>query len=221
MRSSLNSKLTIGGYQMTDIASVLGQFVLDNRIKGIIALSGGASEQDTSNPIMKEMAKEIVKALAGKNFAISTNATAFGVPLFTIKYAKELGVPIIKIFPEKAGKYLVNDDYGLKIPISPRTGSSEWGDDSEVFVKTADGIIFIGGGTGTQIEFAHWAKINETRIKRQEKLIYGVPLCGVGGWSEIVYYKLPNFYSKIRPCFPEIPISNAKSAVKFLLENIN
>lgn len=204
----------------TDLDARIDQFLRDNELRGIIAITGGASDDDTKDDHIRSIVKEFIEALTDKGFAIAGNGTKWGVPLYTVQFAKELAIPIIRIYPEKAKKYLLEGDYGLDVSIPPRVLSSEWGDDSEVLIKVCSGIIFIAGGTGTQIEFAHWAKINEGRVSRNERIIYGVPIYGAGGWTEAVYDKVLPMYSKISACFPQEKTLSGKQAAEYLLRKM-
>lgn len=201
----------------------IADFLSANNLKGVIAFSGGAGDDDTEDHHIKDIISEAIKFLAGRGFAIATNGTQWGVPYYTELFARDNGIPTVRVYPQKARSknYLVKWPAGLDLCVDPRIGESEWGDDSEVFIKISSGIIFIKGGTGTQIEFAHWAKINESRISHGTKVIYGVPVCGVGGWSSWVYDCGMQLYKKIFSCFPQEKIFSGKDAVEFLLSHIS
>ncbi|MEI7777452.1 MAG: hypothetical protein WCI52_02490 [bacterium] len=197
-------------------------YCLPDGIIGAVAITGGAPENAGENgDIIHQAVRDAVSRLAGHGLAILCSGTQWGVPLWAAESAIEFNLPLIRIHPQKAKKYLSNHKSQADIVVSPRCGESEWGDDSEVMIKLASGIIFIGGGTGTLIEFAHWAKINESRVKYNKNILYGVPLIGTGGVADMAYGDLRTLWQdKIAICLPKEPIQSGTLAADFLLEHM-
>ena len=89
-------------------------------------------------------------------------------------------------------------------------------------MKLADGMIFIGGGAGTLVEIAHWAKMNKSRADRKRPLIPAVPIAGVGGWSDwLAWQGLVQFPEFARDAIPKVPITSGAAAVAWLLVRMN
>lgn len=197
-------------------------FCLPVGISGAIAITGGAPENAGANDDkIRQIVRDAVSGFAHHGLAILCNGTRWAVPLWATEAAIEFGLPLARIYPEKATKYLSTHDVYQNLSIPPRCCLSEWGDDSEVMIKLSVGVIFLAGGTGTLIEFAHWAKINESRVAHNEPIIYGVPIIGVGGMSDMVYDSLRPFWQdKIAGCLPTEPIQSGTAAAEFLLTHL-
>ena len=142
-------------------------------IEKIVALSG-------SVPVERELdSRKIVRESfeVYKNFkvAIQTGGTNFDIQKYSAEFAKQFGIPLIGIYPSKGEKYKLQGlDFALEV--KPRFGSSEWGDDSEIFAKLPNGVEMIGGSIGTLIEFGHIMKINDDREKQKKKPVYIAPV---------------------------------------------
>ncbi|MCX6712783.1 MAG: hypothetical protein NTY66_01090 [Candidatus Vogelbacteria bacterium] len=93
---------------------------------GCIAVTGGAPA-GSDDTVVAGIVEEFVAKLAGKNLAIVGNGTKWGVPKYAAEAAIAHGIPLIRIFPERARKHLLSIPGAIDIPISPRCFSPEWG----------------------------------------------------------------------------------------------
>jgi predicted Rossmann-fold nucleotide-binding protein len=166
--------------KMTNIIDFLGE----RKVQKVVGISGGAEGNDEAR--VKALLEQSMAQYAGKPIAILTGGTKWGVPKYATDLAKDANLPVIGVLPERGTKYkLDNLDYEVVVP--SRLGDSEYGDESEVFVKLINGLQIIGGGAGTLVEFAHAMKINDRRIKDGKDLIVIAPVSGFGGTAEDIY----------------------------------
>jgi len=193
-----------------EIEALVAGFKAEKGAQKIVAFSGGSEEKATAVQVIIE---DIVNGLVGLPVAILTGGTKWGVPKTAADVARVIGLPVIGVYPERGQKYLLpNLDLAIKIP--PRYRESEWGDESEVFVKLSDAIVMLSGSFGTQIEYSHLMKMNERRLKDSAAPVFLVPISGIGGWSQLVC-ELP-LTDNARACLPASPIGNGHEAVAFL-----
>lgn len=200
-----------------DILNRFKSFMQDNKLVKVVAFSGGS---DTEGDFVSKNLEECLQYLSGRSIAILTGGTSFGLPKLATKISKDYGFKTIGVMPERGEKYSLGDLLDLKIVIKQRVMGSEFGDESEVFVKFSDGAVIIGGASGTAIEYYHAMKINERRLnpKYNEKPIYLAPISGISGFSEKIYeFEIPEV---LRVCLPASKIKNGKSAGQFLIERI-
>lgn len=191
--------------------------VLAQKFAGIIAFSGGSSEELESR--VKELVEQAVSEFRGLNVAILTGGTKWGVPKYATQKAKDLALPVIGVYPSRGAKYALNNlDFALEVP--PRFHDSEWGDETEVFAKLAQGVVMIGGSFGTAIEFSHIMKANERRIKNNIEPVYIAPLSipGANSFADLVYQF--SIKPEMRICIPEIKPSSGHDAASFLIKNL-
>ena len=193
-----------------EIEALAAGFKAEKGAQKIVAFSGGSEENAVA---VQEIITEIVQGLVGLPVAILTGGTKWGVPKTAADVAKIGGLPVIGIYPERGQKYLL-PDLDLAIRISPRYRESEWGDESEVFIKLSDAVVMLSGSFGTQIEYSHLMKMNERRFKDKATPVFLVPISGVGGWSQMIC-DLP-LSESARVCLPAGPIGNGQEAVAFL-----
>lgn len=200
-----------------DIENLVKEFLATRKADYVIAFSGGSEEDEVkAREIVRDAIIEFQKSKI--SFAVLAGGTIWSVPRIANDIAIEMGIPTIGVLPERGKKYL-NKAVELPIIVSPRLSSSEWGDDSEVFAKLIDGAIIVGGSYGTLIEFSHISKINEGRLNYGDrKVIYFVPICGLGGISELAYYTLTK--KGLADTIPSEPIFNGINAAKFLIEKL-
>jgi predicted Rossmann-fold nucleotide-binding protein len=187
-------------------------------VKKIIAFSGGADD-NLENKVLK-IVEDSIFEFRGLPIAVLTGGTVWGLPKYASEIAKKNNIPVIGIYPQRGVKYaLKNLDFALEV--SPRYGPSEWGDESELFAKLANGVEVIGGGAGTLIEFAHILKANEAKIKSGGPFTYIAPikLNGVKTTSDIIY-DFP-MKSENRAAFPPQEIvEDGRYAANFLIEKL-
>jgi histidyl-tRNA synthetase len=145
-----------------DIQNIIEEFKKREKIRAIIAFSGGADHEDDEES--RRVIQEAIRVFRSHGVAILTGGTEGGIPQIASTEAKNSNLPTVGIFPKRAKKVLKNLD--LAIPVEAVYGQSDWGDESALFAKVADAIIVIGGGAGTTIELAHAMKINEGRIAK-------------------------------------------------------
>jgi hypothetical protein len=194
----------------------------------IIGMAGDASSSEDTQRL-KAVVDDALDTLKDLQAAILVSGTEGGVPGFATVRALELGLPVIKVYPSpRADKFQIPAPQALTLPILPRLDDSEWGDDTEVFVKLAAGIIFAGGRAGTLVEIAHFAKINDGRARHlgepdSPPPIYGVPVASFGGWSDRLANEPKLFFAdgRERVCLPEDRIENGRAAAVWLAEKIN
>jgi len=184
----------------------------------IIAFSGGSSEELEVR--VNELIEQAMQEISGKNIAILTGGTKWGVPKYATQKAKEKSLPVIGVYPSRGAKYALNNlDYALEIP--PRFGESEWGDETEIFTKLAKGVIIIGGGFGTAIEFTHVMKSNEGRIKNKLSPVYVAPvslMAGDNSFADRAYdFKLS---PEMQVCMPAERLTEGREAMNFLLNKL-
>lgn len=200
-------------------------------ISTIIAVSGGALintkgiPQEVASVYVKNVDDRIRAILLDclhrfKSFgvAIMTSGTRDGVPRIATEVSRELGLKIVFLYPERAKKYRLDLEPDLDLVIGPIVGESQWGDDSPLFAQLLDGVVVIGGNTGTLIECGHVFKINESLVGHNKTPKYLVPIRGFGGVAEI----LPHFCFREevrRVCMPGETIETGEAAGKFLFEH--
>ena len=124
--------------------------------------------------------------LIGTDFTAICGGTKGGIPELVTNVMVDRGVPVVGVFPERAKSKKVLPHLTAAFPVKPRCAYSEWGDESEVFVKHCDAMIFFGGGWGTLIEYSHAMKINASRISHGHRPIALVPLVQFGGLLKLL-----------------------------------
>jgi hypothetical protein len=152
--------------------------------------------------------------------AIQTGGTDFDIQKYAAERAKRLHIPVIGVFPARGKKYEIKD-LDFAIEVSPRCGESEWGDDTEVFAKIAQGVEMIGGSLGTLIELGHLMKINDSKIRNLIDPVYIAPVVFQGARTTAdVAYDFP-FKQEQRVCLPSVQIvENGREAARFLVERL-
>ncbi len=204
---------------MTEIERMVTDLRATRGLRALIALSGTAD----SNKEAEQATQDVIDVLSGRPVGIITSGTRTGVPGRTIRYAIQMGLPVVRVYPEyaRARGHLQEVGADLEISVPPRTGSSVWGDESELFVKLADGIIFIGGGSGTLLEIAFWAKYSKTLVGRKSPPIPAVPLALGEGWSDwLCRQGLQRFDPFVSLAVPERPIASGREAGEWMLERL-
>lgn len=157
-------------------------------IQKIIAFSGGSDEKEEE---VAQILDDCLRKLQGLPVAILTGASKWGIPQFATKSALKYNLATIGILPITGKKHaLPKYDFDLQIFVNQYYENSYWGDESPLFAKLADGVVVIGGGSGTLIEVAHAMKINEKLIKPESKRkpIQIVPVLGLSGVSEVINF---------------------------------
>lgn len=199
------------------MASIINEqidsFKKANGIEKIIAFSGGGDDYFETS---QDFVKNAVEALSQYPIAILSGGTSFGIPKLATTYAKAFNLPTIGVIPFKGEKYSLQD-LDLKLVIDPRFSNSEWGDESEVFSKLPDGAIFYGGMFGTLIEYAHIMKINQERLKKQQKPIYVAIATGTGSIIDNIYALSQQ---SAQSCFPDTRIITGGDAAKFIINKL-
>lgn len=188
---------------MNELDATIASFRERHGLRACIGLSGSADPQEGA-----ELAVEgFLWSLKGTGIAVVTSGTKQGVPHAAFRVAKNLGIPVIRVFPVCARErgHLIEEPADLEVEIPPRVGMSMWGDESEVFVKLSDAFLFVGGSAGTLVEIAHWAKLNKTRAARKQPLIPGVPIALGEGWSDWMsregHRVFSEFYDQAAPTY--------------------
>ncbi len=184
------------------------------KVNAIIAISGGS---DGKAGKIQSMVSETILRLKPYQVAILAGATV-GVPAYAVESAKFHNIPIIGVLPEKGASRAIGGLDELII-CKPRVGTSQWGDESEAFVKLSDGMTLFAGGNGTAIEFYHAMKINQSALSRGNLPIYVAPMAGLGGFSDDIYNRIIPGY--IEPSLPDKPIKTPEQAVDFIAKKLN
>lgn len=185
-------------------------------VKAIIAISGTSdAKKDFILPIVdvciSELSSSPIALLCGGN-----NGT---VPESVIDCANKYDLPCIGIMPVRGKKY-ADKRTDISLFVAPRFGESEWGDESEVFAKLADGMIVIGGKYGTLIEVAHAINISKSRLRHSgSKPIYVAPIVYQDEVStKICELRFDAFISTI---LPDTPFTEAIDASAFLKKKLD
>ncbi|MBD3249082.1 hypothetical protein GF336_03480 [Candidatus Woesearchaeota archaeon] len=194
------------------------KFMENNKLEKIIAFSGGADEKKEK---VERIIEDSILYFKNKPIGILTGGTYWGIPKFATDIAKDYGLKTIGVMPERGEKYSL-DNLDLKIKVPPKYGNSEYGDESEVFAKLADGVEIIGGSAGTAIESYHIIKINSRIIdyikkettKETPKII--APIAGLGGFSEEIYS-----IQSAKGMIPPSKIFEGGDAAKYLLSKLD
>lgn len=215
----------------TDLSEVVDAWKARTGIRQVVAFSGGADrglgpdvEPEAVRFMEARMEREVAAAvnyLKSYHIAVLTGGTKFGVPAVAATAAKRAGLGTIGVFPWIGVKHaLTSDIIDLQICVEPRFGESCWGDESAVFAKMLDGVIVYGGGAGTLVEAAHLLKINEHRLKHEQRPKFIVPIGRSGGTADT----LPYFPAKVEvraACMPQTPISSGLQAAAELERRLN
>jgi predicted Rossmann-fold nucleotide-binding protein len=192
------------------------EFMHSQSIQKIVGFSGGADDNEEH---LRYHVRNAMNLFANEPVAVLTGGTKYGMPLVAFEEAKIAGLPTIGVMPSRAiekGQDIPGLDFKVIVP--PRCGISEFGDESEVFAKVADGIIYLGGMYGTLIEYAHVMKINQGRVKKGGKIIYVAPIQGFGGVSEFAMnLPMPEEFQK---CLPENKLRSGEEAARYLLNRL-
>ncbi len=200
-------------------------------IHAVTAVSGGAQTRIPGVPDVivnayrsnledrvRNVVEDALSQFRGFAVAIMTGGTDEGVPRIATEIAKRLGLNAVFIYPLRGKPHRINGiDPDLELIVPPAIGDSQWGDESPLFAQLLDGMLVLGGNTGTLIECAHVFKINESTIK-QGKVKYVVPVRGFGGVSEIIHFLCPRDEVRSR-CLPAEVVYNGREAGKLLLDN--
>ena len=192
----------------------ISEFTASRSIQKIIGFSGGS---DDNEEMLRYQVRNAMNFLVNKPIAILSGGTKYGMPRIACEEAKRLNLPTIGVMPSRAVEKKQDIlDLDFRIIVPPRCGNSEFGDESEVFAKIADGIIYLGGMYGTLIEYAHVMKINQGRVKKGGKIVYVAPIQGFGGVSEFAMtLPMPEEFKK---CLPENPVHSGEDAASYLLQ---
>lgn len=205
---------------MSEFEDRVRSFCQQRAIQALIAVSGTAEP----NPDAEQVASDLIARLSGHPVGIITSGTKTGVPGCTFRRAREEGLPLVRLFPEYApGRgHLHDGEADLEIPVPPRAGMSMWGDESGLFVKLANGIVFIGGGSGTLLEIATWVKVNKTLFGRSGiATIPAVPVTLGEGWSDwLAQHGSASFGECFLASVPTLPISTGAEAAVWMLERL-
>jgi len=192
---------------------------LENR--KIIAFSGSAP--NGSKRRAQKVVRESFEVLDGLPIAILTGGTDFDVQRYAVQGAKRHNMPTIGIFPKRGAKYEIEGlDFALEV--EPKYGTSEWGDESEIYSKLPQGVEVIGGGMGSVIEFAHIMKMNDGRLRHGKEPVYVAPIFGLGGeyalFSDCLFKGCHASRDVKARCLPDYRILNGREAARFLVDKL-
>lgn len=183
-------------------------------IKALIAISGTS---DASKDLILPIVDECIGAFVTSPIALLCGGNNGTVPESVIDCAVKYDLPCIGVMPIRGKKYADNRT-DITLFVAPRFGESEWGDESEVYAKLADGIIVIGGKYGTLIEVAHAVNISKSRMRHNSKNpIYVAPILFHSEVSSMVCDL--RFDSIASVVLPETPFTEAKELLRFSKRN--
>ncbi len=190
----------------------VSKFLKAKNIKHIVAFSGGYT---TNSDLAQQIISDSMKVYQGNNIAILTGGTMWNLPGDVTRIAKQYNLPTIGVLPIR-GEDQMADGLDLALKIPSLYLDSEWGDESQIFAKLANGIELIGGGAGTGIEIFQSMKISLRREKKGKAPIYLAPISGFGGIEEMLYKS-----ALVNPKFmPEKPFNNGTDAANYILDNL-
>lgn len=185
--------------------------------KRFIAISGGSDTE--TEPAIHDFLDAFFAELPEDRVVLITGGTRGGVPEYATIAGKVRALPVIGIVPERAiGTDKIIPVLDLVIGVEPRYGVSEWGDESELFVKLADAIVFLGGNWGAALEFTRAMKINAGRVRHHEQPIYLIPIFSFAGIPRALWPQAHGSVELMQACFPDAPISSPDAAAAFLRE---
>jgi predicted Rossmann-fold nucleotide-binding protein len=185
---------------------IIDEFLQREDVTYTIWFIGGG---ECSEAKVRDLVDGAMEVFQNESVGIVTGGTDDGLPAIAAESAKEHGLPTLGILPERATKFRLEayNDYLIYVP--PRYGESRWGDESEIGAKLTDGVIMIGGGVGTEAEYA---------LSQKEAPIPIVAIDGTGGLSDRLNRE-PDYQES--DTTPSKPISEGKSAAEFILMKIN
>lgn len=185
--------------------------------KRFIAISGDSDTQ--TEKAVRDFLDAFLDALPHDQVVLITGGTRGGVPEYATIAGKTRQLPVIGTVPERAiGTDKILPTLDLVVGVEPRYGVSEWGDESELFVKLADAIVFLGGNWGTALEFTRAMKINTGRVRHGKQPIYLIPIFSFVGIPRALWAQAHTSVELMQACFPDAPISSPQVAAAFLRE---
>ncbi|MEK7102663.1 MAG: hypothetical protein AAB912_03480 [Patescibacteria group bacterium] len=185
--------------------------------KRFIAISGGSDTE--TEPAIHDFLDAFFAELPEDRVVLITGGTRGGIPEYATIAGKTQQLPVIGIVPERAvGTDKILPMLDLVIGVEPRYGASEWGDESELFVKLADAIIFLGGNWGAALEFTRAMKINTVRVRHGEQPIYLIPILSIAGIPQALWTHAHRSVELMSACFPDAPTSSPQVVAAFLRE---
>jgi len=192
------------------------EFMSKNGLGYVIGFSGGSDKEENQ---VQNIIEESMTYLKSKPVVILTGGTKYGVPRIATEIAKDYGLKTIGVMPQRGEKSAVGG-LDLVLIAQPRVGSSEYGDESEIFAKLCNGVEIIGGSSGTKIEFNHIMKINDRRLnpKYNETPIYVAPIASISGFSSQIHGS--DEARKFPQVIPSEIIMNGKDAAEYLINKL-
>ncbi len=195
----------------------LKEFCDVNRIKSLIAISGGADNQEEA---VTAVVSDFLTSLKDAQIGILSGGTKGGVPEIATKLAREFSFPTVGVFPTDGRKYALLDKLDFAIETLPTlNGKTGFGTETPTFIAIAGGMTVIGGEFGTLAEVALALKCNKSRIRRGEELIYLCPIKGLGGVAELID-TLPGIW-QFSSALPETSIYNGHAAAHFFKDKLS
>ena len=193
----------------------MDEFMKKNGLEYVVGFSGGSDKEKEE---VERVVNDSMLYFSKRPIAVLTGGTKWGIPKIASEIAKDYGMKTIGVMPERGEKYKLSSlDYEMIVP--PKYAGSEYGDESEVFVKMCDAIEMIGGNNGTGVEFFHAMKINERRMKEEQSPIYIVPVSGISGFADKIP-RLP-FLNGASEALPMDPIYEGGDAAKYIMNKLD
>jgi SLOG cluster4 family len=170
---------------------------------------------DFSSRVKTVIIEDIMMRLRDYNVWILTGGTSWDVPKLATICAKKYGLPTIWVLPERWEKYSLGKDLDTEMVVNSQYGKSQFGDESPILTKLADGAFVIGGWSGTLVEIAHMMKINEAHLKYDKPLKKIIPVSSVH-WVSSMAHLLPWQMEAKQKTFPQREIHDGIEAFEAL-----
>lgn len=201
---------------MKNIYEIISEFKTKNNIEKIIAYCGGFNNNESD---ITKIITDSINEFTNYNVAILNGGTNWEIPDLSSKIAHEYKLKVIGVLPEK-GIEKKSSNVDLDIIINSLYGVSDYGDETQVLAKLADGAIFMGGSCGTSIEFFQMMKINNRKISKNIEPTYIVPISNTGGITDMI--KDFNFLEKDRKILmPQMSVYDGKTAANYIVNKLN
>ena len=130
-----------------------------------IAFSGG-SDGFNDETVLSNWIKTFLEKLPKEKVLLITGGTKGGLPGISTDAGNYFHIPVIGVVPLRAKTEDIHPNLSYLVRVPPQFDESNWGDESEVFVKLAHAMICVGGKWGTAIEFTRAMSINEANKRK-------------------------------------------------------
>lgn len=203
-------------YHQRVFTEALKEFCDLNRIRNLIAISGGS---DNHEEAITAIISDLLKGLKDTQTGILSGGTEGGVPEIATRLARDFSFPTVGVFPRDCRKYVLLNELDFAIEsLPPLYGKAGFGTETPTFIAIAKGMTVIGGEFGTLVEVASVLKNNKSRLRKGEEPIYLCPIKGLGGVAELID-TLPGI-EQVSAALPEISIYSGQAAAHFFRDKL-